>query len=60
MTATFDPKCYELAEAFYPDGTPEEKISKLAATIQDSIEAWLESEQWELDQKLAAGSRWEK
>jgi hypothetical protein len=49
--------CLELAYSFCPDGTPEEKLNDLAATIQDTIEDWLSSEQYELDAKEQAGDQ---
>lgn len=36
---SFDPKCYELARHFVPDGTSEKVVTRLAQHIQDSIEA---------------------
>ena len=50
LEKTFDPKCYELAEAFVDDAieleqlTParrEEHCNTLAATIQEAIEGYL-------------------
>lgn len=38
---SYDEQCFELAEYFLPSGTQEER-SKLAQTIQDAIEDWLQ------------------
>lgn len=37
----FDERCFELAEYFLPEGTQDERM-KLAQTIQDAIEEWLQ------------------
>jgi hypothetical protein len=42
---TFDPKCYELAEAFLEDETgmgSEADLNDLATEIQNTIENWIE------------------
>ena len=42
---TFDPKCYELAEAFLEDETgmgSEADLNNLASEIQNTIENWIE------------------
>lgn len=57
MTRTVDQQCYELALAFCPEGAPLVKVLHLAATIQDTIEDWLASEQRWLDAKEAAGDQ---
>lgn len=38
----YDPKCYELAEYFLPDGADERLKNSLAYEIQCSVEEWIE------------------
>jgi hypothetical protein len=57
MTRTYDPKCFELATEFLPEHATLAQVSQLAATIQDTIEDWLEYEQRELELKHEAGDQ---
>ena len=48
---SYDAACYELAKSFLsddPELNTERRREKLAQTIQDSIEAWIEQEGWEV------------
>ena len=45
VAMSYDPKCYDLAQAFVSDyewGNEEAQTKCLAQAIQDAIEAWLE------------------